>query len=451
MTLMAERRLAHADLLRARGVALSPDGLPPAEILDSWARCQQAGLDFAAPAPLVVVGAAELARRREQTAVARRLAQAELETLAQQIAGSDFLLAFADRDGVILDCYADNRFAAGSGDAAIVVGRNWSESLCGTNGLGTALALGRPTSVSGPDHYFLGLGDLSCCAAPVRDARGEVVGVLDASSHFDSRQRHTQALVQMAATHVENGLLLHQMREHLVLAMHPRPEFLRTLSAGLLAFDAAGALVALNARASQMLQGLAPSPGSSFDTLFGEPFSGLLARLQLGTDLRLRDRLGSVLSARCVSHPTAPAAASPARAPADGGAARAGESLRWAVDPTPLTADPTVAEACRMVEAAVRLKAPILIQGETGTGKELLARHAHRASGRRGAFVAVNCGALPAELFEAELFGYVGGSFTGARREGSVGLIASADGGTLLLDEVRELPLRLQAALLRFL
>jgi sigma-54 dependent transcriptional regulator, acetoin dehydrogenase operon transcriptional activator AcoR len=93
----------------------------------------------------------------------------------------------------------------------------------------------------------------------------------------------------------------------------------------------------------------------------------------------------------------------------------------------------------------------VLIHGDTGTGKELLARHAHAASGRRGAFVAINCGALPAELIEAELFGYAQGAFTGARRGGSPGLIASADGGTLLLDEVRELPLALQPALLRFL
>ncbi|MBZ8142778.1 phytochrome sensor protein, partial [Rubrivivax gelatinosus] len=113
--------------------------------------------------------------------------------------------------------------------------------------------------------------------------------------------------------------------------------------------------------------------------------------------------------------------------------------------------DPAVAAAFGLVEAAVRLKATILIQGETGSGKELLARHAHAASGRRGAFVAVNCGALPDGLVEAELFGHVGGAYTGARREGSVGLIASADGGTLLLDEIGELPLAQQAALLRFL
>ena len=119
-------------------------------------------------------------------------------------------------------------------------------------------------------------------------------------------------------------------------------------------------------------------------------------------------------------------------------------------DPT-RSDDPALAECVRTVDAAVRLAVPLLIQGETGSGKEAMARHAHRASGRSGAFVAVNCAALPAELFEAELFGYVGGAFTGARREGSLGLIASADGGSLLLDEVRELPLPMQAALLRFL
>jgi transcriptional regulator with PAS, ATPase and Fis domain len=119
--------------------------------------------------------------------------------------------------------------------------------------------------------------------------------------------------------------------------------------------------------------------------------------------------------------------------------------------PTFVAADERVQEAVRFVEAAVRARTPILIVGETGTGKELLARHAHAASDRPGDFVALNCAAIPAELFEAELFGYVGGSFSGARREGSAGLIASAHRGTLLFDEIRELPVALQAALLRFL
>jgi len=468
MLVPTEPPLAHAQAVRARGSALPPDGLPSADILDSWVRCMRAGLDSGRAMAVPVVEAADLARRRERAEVARRLAQAELETLAQQIAGSNFLLAFADQEGVILDLFADNRFAISDHNARILPGSCWTEALCGTNGLGTALAAARPVAVSGLEHYFLTLGDISCTAAPVRDAQGDIVGVLDASSYFESRQRHTQALVQMAATHIENGLLVHQMRHAVVLAIHPRPEFLGTLSAGLLACDETGRLLALNARGRQLLQGLDAAPGMPFESLFGEPFEQVLARLQRGGEWRLRDLLGSVLVVRCLSRAPAPlrpgpvagqplrpapvpAPAACATRAAPAAAAAGAGAVSAPVVPDAVHPDPAVAEAYRLVAAAVHLRAPILIQGETGSGKELLARHAHQASGRRGAFVAVNCGALPAELFEAELFGYASGAFTGARRDGSPGLIASADGGTLLLDELRELPLPLQAALLRFL
>ena len=449
MNLGSERQLAHARVLRARGSALPPDSVPAGEILDSWARCLEAGLDFAGTTPLQVMDSHEVARRRDCAAVVRRLAQAELETLSQQIAGSNFLLAFADPDGIILDLYADNRFQMSGSGAGIVVGSNWSEPVCGTNGTGTALRCGRAVAVSGLEHYFLGLGDISCTAAPVRDAQGEVVGVLDASSYFESRQHHTQALVQMAATQMENGLLAHQMRDHLVLAIHPRGEFLGTLSAGLLAFDGDGRMLAHNARSRTILQGLSLS-GSSFEELFGEPIDLALARLHRGGDVRLRDVLGSALVARCVARP-APrhaTAASPARVAAP---RRRAPATVVATEADVVLRDPEVVAAFELAESAVRLGAPLLICGETGTGKEVLARHAHRASGRAGPFVAVNCGALPDELFESELFGHAGGAFTGARRGGSLGLIASADGGTLLLDEVTELPLPLQSALLRFL
>ena len=493
MTLAQDREMAHALAVRARGSALPPEGAPGAQILDSWVRCMRAGLDGAATMAVPVVEGGDLARRREHADFMRRLARAELETLSQQIAGSNFLLAFADRDGVILDIYCDNRFSMSSSDAAIVAGSRWSEELCGTNGLGTALAVGSPVAVTGLEHYYLQLGDISCTAAPVRDPLGNIVGVLDASSYFESRQRHTLALVQMAATHIENGLLAHQMRSHLVLALHPRSEFLDTLSAGLLAFDGEGRLLGLNGRGSQLLSGLDAVPGTAFETLFAEPFEQFCARLHQRDEVRLRDVLGSSLVARWAGGPgvhrggpvvsppfvpssapssatrASPAIASepvpslpplagasigprrvPARTPWELSSAESFTWARAALSPAFLADDPSVAEACRLVESAVRLRAPILICGETGSGKELLAGHAHKVSGRTGAFVPVNCGALPSELFEAELFGHVGGAFTGARRGGNLGLIASAHGGTLLLDELGELPLPLQAGLLRF-
>lgn len=453
-----QQRLAHARAVQARGVVLPPAGLPPPEILDSWVRCMDLGLSSGAALAVPVIEASALAHRLDRAEFVRRLAQAELDTLSRQIAGSNFLLAFADSEGVILDLYADNRFRMSGSGANIVVGSSWSEAEAGTNGLGTALATGRAVAVSGLEHYFTALGQISCTAAPVRDAAGQVVGVLDASSYYESRQHHTLALVQMAAANIENGLFAHQMRGHLVLAVHPRAEFLSTLSAGLLAFDEAGQLLALNGPARSLLSGLNAVPGARFDALFAEPIDQVLARFHRQSELRLRDALGSALAARMVGRPTG-------RRLGMSGVVRPLPRLQRAAaagDPTVLRAssaapadflnhDPAVQAACRLVEAAVRRRVPILLQGETGTGKELLARHAHRVSGRRGEFVAVNCAAMPAELFEAELFGYVGGAYSGARREGSEGLIRAADGGTLLLDEVRELPLQLQAALLRFL
>jgi transcriptional regulator of acetoin/glycerol metabolism len=95
---------------------------------------------------------------------------------------------------------------------------------------------------------------------------------------------------------------------------------------------------------------------------------------------------------------------------------------------------------------------PLLLHGETGTGKDVFARALHASSGRRGKpFVAVNCAALPETLIEAELFGHCPGAFTGASRQGSLGRIREADGGTLFLDEIGDMPLALQARLLRVL
>lgn len=121
------------------------------------------------------------------------------------------------------------------------------------------------------------------------------------------------------------------------------------------------------------------------------------------------------------------------------------------VAPQFVSADPTIAGVVRRVESAAARKMPILIRGETGTGKEQLARHAHAASGRAGAFVPVNCAALPDSLIEAELFGYADGAFTGAQKGGAAGLFKEAGGGTLFLEEIGDMPVTLQAVLLRFL
>jgi sigma-54 dependent transcriptional regulator, acetoin dehydrogenase operon transcriptional activator AcoR len=441
-------RLARARLvLERRRIAV--EDLLATEISASWSRCLDAGLDPHGTPQTMMIGERGLKRCRERMGHVHQLALAEIETLYHQIAGSNFLIAFADADGTVLESVADSQFGDSDAGRRIVPGSRWSEAVCGTNALGTAIITGQPIIIHGSEHFFSCYGEVCCTAAPVRGPAGELVGMLDASSDCESRQRHTLALVKMAATHIENGLFVHQLGAQMILAIHPRAEFLGTISAGMIAIDEAGRLCAVNARAASILTGLQMTPGARFEHIFNEPLERFLARLHANRQTFVRDALGSMHAVAWINRGALLAGRSQTQRKAHAQIALAPtRSLR---EPAFVAEDRGVRETLALVAAAVRVNAPILIQGETGSGKEMLARYAHEVSGRKGEFVAINCAAMPENLFEAELFGYTAGAFTGARKEGAEGLIAAAEGGTLLLDEIGALAPQLQATLLRFL
>jgi sigma-54 dependent transcriptional regulator, acetoin dehydrogenase operon transcriptional activator AcoR len=439
MFLSAEDRLARARVvLERRGIAASD--LLPGPIAESWTRCLAAGLDPRKPQPRTVVDEKTLLEARQRRDLLRRLALCEMDNLYHQIAGSNFMVAFAGADGILLDAITDQSFSETAGATSIRPGTLWAETSCGTNALGTAVETRKPIIVHGSEHFFSQFSTLTCAAAPVFDAEGVLAGVLDASSDCRSRQQHTGALVAMAATQIENGLFRESHRTDVLIALHNRAEYLHTLSAGLLAVDPGGMVLAANTQARFLLQGLPVTRGRRMEELFRCRFENLLSASRNNERLRLEDRVGSVFAAKLenvrVVRPVAVTAiAPPPSVP----------RMDFVAE------DPTVAASVRQLENAARRNVPILLRGETGTGKDQLARHAHAASGRRGPFVALNCAALPESLAEAEIFGHTDGAFTGARRGGAQGLAVEADGGTLFLDEIGEMKLPLQAVLLRLL
>ena len=191
-----------------------------------------------------------------------------------------------------------------------------------------------------------------------------------------------------------------------------------------------------------LLQGLPTTPGCDFSEIFRTKFTIFVDEGRHHERQRLQDDVGSNFVAT-IEHPRI--------TPMQRAVARPRPEHRKVQATQFVSADPVIAAIVRQTETAAQRRMPILIRGETGTGKEQLARHAHAASGRTGAFVPVNCAALPESLIEAELFGYSEGAFTGARKGGSAGLFKEADGGTLFLDEIGDMPVTLQAVLLRFL
>src|SRR5712675_868615 len=441
MMLPASRRVENA------WMTLEQRGAPPAELLsadiyDSWMRCISFGLDTLRPPSPEFVSPAILRQEQQRCSLVRGLALAEMHTLHQQIAGSNFMIAFANADGLLLDIISDPSFSDASNAASIRPGTVWTESICGTNGLGTAAHLKRAIVVHGREHFFSRYNNLTCVAAPIFAPDGELAGILDASSDCMSRQAHTQALVAMAATQIENGLFREQHRGNILIAFHNRGEYLHTLNAGLLAVDNEGRILAANRAASILLHGLPASPGRRFADVFRTKFSTFVDEGRRKERQHLEDDVGSQFVSTIENT---------RQFPMIQGVSRPRPPLPKEVAPQFVSADPTIAGVVRRVESAAARKMPILIRGETGTGKEQLARHAHAASGRAGAFVPVNCAALPDSLIEAELFGYADGAFTGARRGGATGLVKEADGGTLFLDEIGDMPVALQGVLLRLL
>src|SRR6478736_2988576 len=428
-------------------MTLEQRGAPPAQLLsadiyDSWMRCISFGLDTLRPPSPQFVSPAILRQEQQRCSLVRGLALAEMHTLHQQIAGSNFMIAFANADGLLLDIISDPSFSDASNAAGIRPGTVWTEHICGTNGLGTAAHLKRAIVVHGREHFFSRYNNLTCVAAPIFAPDGELTGILDASSDCMSRQSHTQALVAMAATQIENGLFREHHRGNILIAFHNRGEYLHTLSAGLLAVDNDGRILAANRAAGILLHGLPASPGRRFADVFRTKFSTFVDEGRRKVRQRLEDDVGSQFVSTIENtrqFPMIQAVSVPRPPPPKEVATQF------------VSADPTIAGIVRRVESAAARKMPILIRGETGTGKEQLARHAHAASGRTGAFVPVNCAALPESLIESELFGYADGAFTGARRGGTIGLVKEADGGTLFLDEIGDMPVTLQAVLLRLL
>jgi len=434
---MADERLSQARiLLQRRGIADADLLAPP--IHDSWTRCLAAGLDPERPPPLTVVDDSTLREARDRSDLALRLARTEMKNLYHQIAGTNFMIAFAAPDALLLDTISDSSFSATARATAIRPGSHWAEIRCGTNALGTVAQQGQPITVHGGEHFFHRYGTLTCTAAPVFGPDSSLAGVLDASSDCRSRQQHTRALVAMAATQIENGLFRECHHADLVVAFHSRGEYLHTLNAGLLALDPDGAILGASPQARFLLQGLPALPGRRFEELFRTRLSPFLDGARIRERQRLDDLVGSAFVATIETLPAAPKMSS---------APRMSQTLPTGF----VAADRRVAEVVRQVEAAAARKLPILIRGETGTGKEQLARHAHLAGKRTGEFVPLNCAALPDTLAEAELFGHADGAFTGARRGGAPGLVVEADGGTLFLDEIGDMPLPLQAVLLRLL
>ena len=424
-------------------------------IQSSWRRSLDGGVDAsgsAAPIDEDRERIDDLVRKNADLIAAARPC---FTSVSRMVEGTGAMIVLTDGEGVLLEALGDRATLHAGADIHLAAGGMWSEAAAGTNGIGTALAAGEPVFVHAAEHFCAGIKGWTCAGAPIRDPLDRsVIGVFDLSGHSAIFQPHNTIFVAAIGREIEQGLAQRQREERTRLleafiANSPgygardglvivdrlgRATYVNNMPTP---SDARGDRGALVAHGDKILDG----PLTDLVKANGSTFPDALLRLCHFRPLRLDGEIrGAALVFPCATarpSRTAPALARVQKAP-DG---IVGEcpALRSAVD-----------VARRVARSGPEIA--LLIEGETGVGKELFARLVHQESDRRvKPFVALNCGAITRELFGSEIFGHVGGAFTGSSKEGKAGVFELADGGVLSLDEIGEMPLDIQPFLLRVL
>ncbi|QMV65807.1 sigma-54-dependent Fis family transcriptional regulator [Pseudomonas berkeleyensis] len=415
-------------------------------IQESWSRCRDYGLThqstprFDPPAPGDLSALLE-----SRQALVQTTHQEVLPYYGTILSNSNCLIMLADDQGRLLQSWGDQRFIEPRQAAGFVAGASWLERYTGTNAIGTALSCGQAVHIQHDEHFLKANRFMTGSASPIFDEQRRMIAVLDVSSDSYLPQAHTLGMVKMMSQSVENRLILKLFADQYhLLSFNTSLDNLDSPWAGLVVFDERGHVVSANRRADNLLG--QPLTYGAIEQLFDVPLQQLLNQPD-GQPFNLRTSGHFRFHAR-VRRPARPVPirARDFRPPAT---PRALEEPRLhALSLGDARMDKAIRQAERLLEKDI----PILVQGETGAGKEVFVKALHRASSRaEQPFIAVNCAAIPAELVESELFGYEKGAFTGASQKGHVGLIRKAHKGTLFLDEIGDMPLRVQARLLRVL
>ena len=394
------------------------------------------------------------------------VAHSYILSLYSYVKGSNFAIALTDNRGFVLDLVGqDYEIQQRAKKSGLSVGCNRSEEYSGTNGIGTCLATGQPIQIWGREHYIEPHHSYVCSAAPIRNQYGMVIGCMDLIGPIEAVNSHTLAMVCAAVDGIEKELKMHEAYDKISITNSQLVSTIQSISSGIIMIDNMGIITNHNNRAIQFLKlsnkNLENENLANILDLKHSPLNLLdLNRDISNKELTLKNSLGISLNlsiSASVIHDNHHKKINTVFVIEEQQrihkmvSKMSGFTARYTFDSIIGTSTPMhhVIEIGRM---AAQSDSNVLILGESGTGKELLAQSIHNASDRaNGPFIAINCGSLPKGLIESELFGYEGGAFTGASKEGQPGKFELAAGGTIFLDEIGDMPLELQTTLLRVL
>lgn len=432
------------------------------DIEASHKRCEKSGLSRDNLYSRKIIGKEEL---QKKFAINRELiltAIPYMEQLYNFVKGSNYFALLLDREGCILNAIGDEGILDQAFFMKMMPGAYMDEYNIGTNAMSIALQVDYPVQVSGVDHYIKAYYKWTCSAARILDDTGKLIGILNLTGYSTSMHPHTLGMVAAASNAIQQMLKIKEINRVLTKTKMHMETIFHSMPAGIITCDVEDNIILANKKAEELfgyeLSELKPSSmGKLIDN-----WSHIKSSLKAEKDIINEDVYVNIAAGRIQFNMSAYAIYDSQGAIDEiicvfeeikkirklAGKIMSGQAT--------YTFDKIIGREesfLKVIEYAKKIadsKSTILIMGESGTGKELFSQSIHNYSSRaEEPFIAVNCGAIPRELIESELFGYEEGAFTGAKRGGHAGKFEISDGGTIFLDEIGEMPLDMQTKLLR--
>jgi transcriptional regulator of acetoin/glycerol metabolism len=398
-------------------------------ILESWYLCRQSGVNPYDGKGIQILTEQLLSDRKKENDILMEIAMPHLKKVYELIKGTEALLLLADPEGYVLNVQGDRYTTEKARMINFIEGAKWTEEQVGTNAIGTALRINEPITIVGSEHFSVASHQWFCSASPIHDDEGKLIGLIDVSGLIDhgSSCEHILAAVTSTAYAIEYDWIKRLKEEELEILRFI--EKLQSTDYAVLCNRKDQIIYSsknLRHTTSYTSKPILDEFLSDFSVQLRIPIYSSICNRLIGYNIQLQPDIQP-------GHEKSP----PHHQFTFNSVAGKSESFQ---------------QVLTMVEKVANTGVPVHIQGETGTGKEIIARTIHTNSSRKDdPFISVNCGAIPEQLIESELFGYVKGAFTGANRTGSKGKLEQANHGTLFLDEIGEIPHHMQVALLRVL
>lgn len=431
-------------------------------IIRSHERCKNIGIKKDMVYSKKIISGSELQKKLELKRELSITAEPFISQLYNFVKGSNFFSMLTDEKGCILSVIGDEDILSEAFSFKMVPGAYMNEENIGTNAMGTSIAEKRAVQISGKEHFIKAYHRWTCSGAPIRDPDGKIIGSLDLTGYSENVHSHTLGMVVAAVNAIEKMLCIKKCNEELKMSKIYTETIIDSIPAGILTVDLDGNIKSINNYIMKMfgfsrVEMKRMKIWNLFDGWERVKEALYTKNLFLDEDVFINSRRNK-LQFNLSAYPLYDNKQSLRNIILTFKEVKKVRKLanrimgRRAI----YTFDKIIGENkefLETIEYAKKIadsKSTILIMGESGTGKEIFAQSIHNHSGRREEpFIALNCGAIPKNLIESELFGYEEGAFTGAKSGGHPGKFEIADGGTIFLDEIGEMPLDMQTRLLR--